>query len=150
MRDAALTARITPAVRHLASWVRECRLLLGVSQQTIARACGVSQGAMSRLESGRCLSIPLGTYLVVVAYFQAQAASVGMTLPPPSWLLDASLAFAVPELDATRAAILRGFDRCTPTQRDVIWRCLQPLLAAFGARPHLAQNHDATDAEPCP
>ncbi len=50
-------------MRGLGRQARRIREFLGMSQEQIARAAGVSQGAVSRLEGGRGLATPL---LVVV------------------------------------------------------------------------------------
>lgn len=50
-------------MRGLGRQARRIREFLGLSQEQIARAAGVSQGAVSRLEGGRGLATPL---LVVV------------------------------------------------------------------------------------
>lgn len=46
-------------MRTLGRQVRRVREFLGLSQDTLARSAGVSQGAVSRLEAGRGLATPL-------------------------------------------------------------------------------------------
>ena len=46
-------------MRDLGREVRRQREFLGLSQERLARAAGVSQGAVSRLEAGRGLATPL-------------------------------------------------------------------------------------------
>ena len=46
-------------MRNLGRQVRRIRKFLGLSQEQIARAAGVSQGAISRLEAARGLAMPL-------------------------------------------------------------------------------------------
>jgi transcriptional regulator with XRE-family HTH domain len=46
-------------ITEFGAQVRQVRELLGLSQEQVARAAGVSQGAVSRFEGGRGLSTPL-------------------------------------------------------------------------------------------
>jgi len=46
-------------MRDFGSQQRKAREFLGLSQEQLARAAGVSQGAVSRLEAGRGLATPL-------------------------------------------------------------------------------------------
>jgi transcriptional regulator with XRE-family HTH domain len=46
-------------MRDLGREVRRLREFVGLSQERLARASGVSQGAVSRLEAGRGLATPL-------------------------------------------------------------------------------------------
>ena len=45
--------------REFGRRIRRARALLGLSQEQLARAAGVSQGAVSRLETGRQLGTPM-------------------------------------------------------------------------------------------
>lgn len=86
----------------IARWSRDCRTLLGVSQETVAKASGVSQAAVSRLEHGSAATMGIRVYARVARYYAARAARLGMTLTPLR-LDDPSTAPAVTGLDATHA-----------------------------------------------
>jgi transcriptional regulator with XRE-family HTH domain len=65
-RDAA---RWREVIQLLAWHLRSLRNLLQLSQQQLATLAGVSQGAISRMEAGRCRDTPLVTYAKVAAAF---------------------------------------------------------------------------------
>ena len=52
-------------MRDLGQQLRRLRELLGLSQDQLARLAGVSQGAVSRLETGRGVATPLLTVLKI-------------------------------------------------------------------------------------
>lgn len=54
------------AISHLSKRLKIMRLLLNVSQDQLAITADVSQGAVSRIESGKCLNTPLISYVKVV------------------------------------------------------------------------------------
>jgi transcriptional regulator with XRE-family HTH domain len=69
-------------MRDFGSHIRRVREFFGLSQEQLARSAGVSQGAVSRFESGRGLSTPL---LVVLRINMALArAFTGHGSVPPS------------------------------------------------------------------
>jgi transcriptional regulator with XRE-family HTH domain len=72
-------------MRDLGRQLRRVREFLGLSQEQVARLAGVSQGAVSRLETSRGLATPL---LVVVRINLALARELGKLDPS---LLDAGL-----------------------------------------------------------
>jgi transcriptional regulator with XRE-family HTH domain len=84
-------------MRRLARQVRHVRQFLGLSQEELARRAGVSQGAVSRFETGRARMTPL---LIVVRISVALRRSMA--------IFDRD----VPS-DALRAA-LDGIDRLVP------------------------------------
>lgn len=64
-KDRSSSGRGTPSKQTWRQWitefgahVRRVREFLGLSQEQVARAAGVSQGAVSRFEGGRGLSTP--------------------------------------------------------------------------------------------
>ena len=87
----------TAWMRRLASQLRRLRRFLGLSQGELARRAGVSQGAVSRLETGRARMTPL----VVVL-------KIGVVLRQSMVVFDRD----VPS-DELRAA-LDGLDRLVP------------------------------------
>jgi transcriptional regulator with XRE-family HTH domain len=69
-RYAAADAGRWAELVKLVGWhVYSLRDLLHVSQEELARLAGVSQGGISRMESGRCLDMPLVSYAKVAAAF---------------------------------------------------------------------------------
>lgn len=117
----------------IARWSRDCRVLLGVSQDAVAKACGLSQAAVSRLEHGGAATQGLRVYARVARYYAARAARLGMTLAPLR-LDDPTTAPAVTGLDATHVKLLRAVTACTPSQRLAVWRVLEPLVAHLQGR----------------
>src|SRR5881396_910323 len=73
------------AMRGLGRQLRRVREFLGLSQDQVARLAGVSQGAVSRLETSRGLATPM---LVVVRINLVLARELGKLEPS---LLDAAL-----------------------------------------------------------
>jgi hypothetical protein len=49
-------------LRRLGTMVYACRTVAGLSQDQLGRLAHTSQGAVSRVESGACIAIPLVTY----------------------------------------------------------------------------------------
>ena len=70
-------------VMKLVAWhIHDLRDLLGLSQDQLAMRAGVSQGAVSRMEGGRCSETPLLTYARVVAAFCQQLGPLREQLRP--------------------------------------------------------------------
>lgn len=88
-------------VTALATTVRDVRRLLGWSQQMLANQAVVSQGAISRMESGHAGNVPLHSVVVVLRTLAAGAADFELPLSPTATHL---LAFA-PSIDGTFSAI---------------------------------------------
>jgi transcriptional regulator with XRE-family HTH domain len=65
-------------MREFGHHVRRVRAFLGLSQEELARRAGVSQGAISRFESGRGLHTP---FLVILKINLALAAALRATDP---------------------------------------------------------------------
>jgi transcriptional regulator with XRE-family HTH domain len=66
----------------LATTVRDVRRLLGWSQQQLADQAVVSQGTISRMETGRCGAIPFHSVVVVLRTLAAGAAALQVPLSP--------------------------------------------------------------------
>ena len=67
-------------MRGLGRHKRRVREFLGLSQEQLARLAGVSQGAISRLESGRGLATPLLVVMKINAALKRASASVAPEL----------------------------------------------------------------------
>jgi transcriptional regulator with XRE-family HTH domain len=100
----------TQVVGALATTVRDVRRMLGWSQQQLADQAVVSQGAISRMETGRCGAVPLHTVVVVLRTLAAGAATLQVPLSPTAAQL---LAFA-PSLDG-------GFSAIEPLDPDFVY-----------------------------
>jgi DNA-binding XRE family transcriptional regulator len=67
--------------RGLAHWIRSTRQTLGLSQQQVADAAHLSQGAVSRLESGRHLDAPLVSYAKTLTVLCRATAPLAVRTP---------------------------------------------------------------------
>jgi DNA-binding XRE family transcriptional regulator len=88
-------------MRRLASQLRRLRRFLGLSQGELARRAGVSQGAVSRLETGRARMTPLVVVLKIGVVLRQSMAVFDRDVPS----------------DELRAA-LDGLDRLVPFARQ--------------------------------
>jgi transcriptional regulator with XRE-family HTH domain len=77
----------SPAKVDWANWMRglgqskrRVRELLGLSQEQLARLAGVSQGAVSRFESGRALATPLIVVMKINAALRGAMAGIDPAL----------------------------------------------------------------------
>ena len=75
-------ARWREVTKLLAWHVHNLRDLLQLSQDQLARCAGVSQGAISRMEAGRCTDTPLVTYARVAAAFCRELAPLRDQVTP--------------------------------------------------------------------
>ena len=67
-------------MRDFGSELRRVRKLLGLSQEELGRHAGVSQGAVSRLEAGKGLNVPLVAVLKIDAVLAAGLARLNEDL----------------------------------------------------------------------
>src|SRR5215831_12642259 len=70
-------------MRALGRRVRHVREFLGLTQDELGRAAGVSQGAISRLESGRGLATPLLVVVKIGGALQQSLAKVDRAMLSP-------------------------------------------------------------------
>jgi|SRR5262245_31605803 len=115
---------------------RHCRLMresLGLSQVEIADAAGTSQGAISRLESGKHVDL---RFIGVVNVIRALAAAVPYVQTAVSPTVQVLLAIAdnlpplaAPPLDPELATFLRAYYALPATTRKTCMRLLLPIVA---------------------
>ena len=124
-------------MRDLGREVRRLREFLGLSQERLARAAGVSQGAVSRLEAGRGLATPL-----LVAVKIRLVLIEGLRALDPALLSDELrrtvdaehvVAFSVNGADPKVVAKDRGLDEVIQLYRRLPERQREPLLAILRA-----------------
>lgn len=124
-RSSITTAEAT--IQRLARWSAQCRTALGLSQEKAATAAGISQGGVSRLESGKCLNIPLVSYLVLARYYTGVGLASGIELTDPALLLRDPERIAH-GLDPTHYAILQLLTEATPTQQKLLLEIVRAVV----------------------
>jgi len=111
-------------IRTLAVSVRELRLALGWSQNDLATRAVVSQGAISRLEAGDKLNLPLHTVVVVMQQLAHAAQSLDIPLTPSTQALVAFLApytgTVTTPLDPTLVSLVRVYQGFTAAQQQAL------------------------------
>jgi transcriptional regulator with XRE-family HTH domain len=143
-------------VRVLAQWSMRCREIFGMSQERVARRAGKSQGAISRLESGRCVATPLITYRAVERVYRKLALEAGVTFPEPGVVRYMTEEEPALQRDPARVAWVAGWNAATPRQRVLLEAVVKSLLEGLGvkvpgqlsggeARPEVGGNEE----EPC-
>lgn len=112
----------TSWMRDFGLAIRRSRELVGISQGELARLCGVSQAAVSRLEAARGMATPLTVVLRILSVLQRPIAA----LPPDkvprdlTMLLDLSMAGRrgpSSDFDSGLAQLLERYREMTPAQR---------------------------------
>ena len=127
-------ARGMACIRAFAKWSADCRRDLGhISQSDVGKSAGVSQGAISRIESGNCTSIALVTYIAVHNFYQDAAAATGVALAVTPNLLHEPHTWTGPPLDAARIQWLRLWDTAPIRLRPVLLACSTAMLDATHA-----------------
>jgi transcriptional regulator with XRE-family HTH domain len=122
-------------MRDLGRQIRRGREFLGLSQEQLARLAGVSQGAVSRLETARGLATPT---LVVLRVSRVLAGELGKVQPD---VMDSDLRTMRSVLDASDESLLESSGvRADPHLEELmeIYRTTAPaqrpaLLAIFRA-----------------
>lgn len=126
-----------PALWHrLAAQCRDLRHLCGKSQMEIAAMAGVSQGAVSRLESGRLHRFSVTTVTKVLAALARTSETLDTAVPshllPPLTLvrqvLPALDTLPLPPLDPELAELLRLYNLIPRAQRRLVLQVMRPLL----------------------
>jgi transcriptional regulator with XRE-family HTH domain len=112
-------------VTTLGTTVREVRKLLHWTQQELAAHAVVSQGAISRLETGHCAAIPFHSVVVVLRTLATGAERLQIPLSPTAAQL---LAFA-PSLNG-------GFRAIAPLDADLAYIAQTLQRIPRPARPH--------------
>lgn len=108
-------------MQRLSRSLAELRKALGWSQQTLADRAVVSQGAISRLESGTVVNVPLHTAVVVTQALMQGSQQLYLPFAPPIQALQGFLAtfdgHLVQPLDPTFLAMLKVYHSLTATQQ---------------------------------
>lgn len=138
-------------MRDLGRQIRRGREFLGLSQEQLARLAGVSQGAVSRLETARGLATPT---LVVLRVSRVLAGELGkvqpdvmdpdlrtmrsVLLPSDEAMLESTIVHADPHLEE----LMEIYRKMAPAQRPAMLailraavsalKCLPPLLLSLG------------------
>lgn len=132
-------------MRDLGRQIRRGRELLGLSQEQLARLAGVSQGAVSRLETARGLATPT---LVVLRVSRVLAGELGKVEPAmldadlrsmrsvlrPS---DAALTEAATNADPHLEELMEIYRRMAPAQRPAMLAILRAAVQALKCMPPL-------------
>lgn len=147
---AMLSTEWREVVRTLAREARELRRLLGWSQEHVADLATVSQGAVSRLESGRMLNVPLHTVVVVMQVLVQGAEQVGIQLTAATYaFLSPFEGCIVHPIDPTFASMLRVFHRFPIAQQAAFVTFLESMLAPTREDTH-GLNAAGGGADPAP
>jgi transcriptional regulator with XRE-family HTH domain len=123
-------------MRGLGGAIRRARALAGISQAELAHLAGVSQGAVSRLESARGLSTPLVGVLRVLAALRGPLVTVPRSELPQDLglLLDLTASGsqgAATGLDAGLLALMESYRAMKPTQRALFLRVASATAEAI-------------------
>jgi len=122
--------------RQLGVRARRLRCVLGVSQQKIATAARVSQGGVSRIESGQCHSTPLISYVKLFGTLVRGLEALGTDLPRETREFLVAVRALVPEVLSTHtdplenqplATLLATLAALTPERQAVFYTLVQPL-----------------------
>jgi transcriptional regulator with XRE-family HTH domain len=115
------------------------RTLAGWSQVELAALAGTSQGAVSRLESGRCSQVPLVSVLKLLHALAAVVPQLEGAVAPTARALLAcvgELATPARPLDPGLAALLRAYHALPPGRRQTFLRLVLPIAAILDDRAH--------------
>lgn len=126
-------ARWRLIMKETAKAVHDTRKLFGWSQEGLARKAGVSQGTISRLESGNCAAIPFHTIVSVLHELSKGISEVGLPISPAVQglftFVNPSLGPVVKATDANFASFAHAYHRCTPTQKHAVSQFLIALTS---------------------
>jgi transcriptional regulator with XRE-family HTH domain len=139
------TLRITPRapltprqdwrefMEALAHDVRAARAALGCSQDDLAERARLSQGAISRLEAGGVLAIPLRTVFQVLTTLAAASGPIDVAVPALIRSLIAHTpAHAGEVLDPALAALLFVLHDLDPRRRAAVLDAALAIARALG------------------
>jgi transcriptional regulator with XRE-family HTH domain len=123
--------------RRLARHCRDLRHLCGLSQAELAAVAGVSQGAVSRLESGRLHNFPVTTVTQIFAALARVTGPIDAAIPADMLaalalvrsLLPALTTPPAPPLEPELAELLRLYHALPRPHRAVMLAVLRPLAA---------------------
>jgi transcriptional regulator with XRE-family HTH domain len=124
-------------VRTLGVQLRVIRTALDWSQEDVARRAAVSQGAVSRMESGHCASTPLVSYLKVWSIVLGALGPIEGQLGADIRAMVAMLRTAAPALAQRSAdvfaeprfgAVLAAYRAGDAVERDRLLRIMEAVL----------------------
>lgn len=125
-------------LKGTAQTVRELRGLLGWSQETLARQARLSQGAISRFETGLLEGVPLLTAVKLLTTLAAGAQAVALPLSPAAReLLSFGALFAHPvvltgPLEADLVQLIHAFHQLPEEPRKAVLRLIESATDLFG------------------
>lgn len=132
-------------LRHIAMLghvVQELRQMLGLSQQTLADRAGISQGAISRLESGEHPEVPLISVARVAQALSQLAPWVDGVLPRTQSALFELARDLPPSVtgkgeppDPGLRRLLNAYWLLTPPRRAVLIELVLPLASYLNGAP---------------
>jgi transcriptional regulator with XRE-family HTH domain len=133
-------------MQGLGSAIRRARELAGISQAELAQVAGVSQGAVSRLESARGLSTPLVGVLRVLAALRAPFGTIPRSELPQDLglLLDLTAAGSKgsgTDLDTGLVALMEWYRAMKPPQRALFLRVASATANAILDAPAQSNPH---------
>jgi transcriptional regulator with XRE-family HTH domain len=140
---AEVLARMPQAIAHRA---RELRTVLGLSQEEVARRAGVSQGAVSRVESGGCAMVSVHTVLGIFVALVGELAPLRERCTPGvrrmvevvETILPLTQEGPSPILeDRAFEGLVRMYHELDGTERRHFVRIVTPLLELLTDRPVL-------------
>jgi len=110
-------------MQGMGRFTRRLRLMTGLSQEQLAQAAGVSQGAISRLEAGRAVNTPM----IVVLKINAAMRQVIARLPAGALSEDAKRVMAphaagIPETELGFDVFPVGHDELLESWIQLFWR----------------------------
>ena len=138
-------------MRAMGRFTRRLRLFVGWSQAELARQAGVSQAAISSLESGRSVNTPMVVNLKIHLAMRRGLATL------PSNLLSAEVRslMEVPALDRSGdpllCEVIELFSSIRPAWRSNVLEVLRPvaeMLAGVDAEPGGRSNDDRPASQP--
>lgn len=125
--------------RRVGTRVHQLRELLGLSQERLAQVAGVSQGAVSRVESGRCNATPLITHAKLFAALSRELGDIrpdALTAEVQEFLM--TIRRLVPVFwtdgmplvgDPGLGKLMTAYAALRDPEREAFLRCVLPLAA---------------------
>jgi transcriptional regulator with XRE-family HTH domain len=120
-------------IQELGITIRRLRSLVGWSQQKLADRAVMSQGAISRLESGHCLVIPLHSVITVMRTLAPALKEMGIEVSPgaQAMISFSQLPLEAQNVDPDLVWVSRSLREMTPRQREVFIKTMRPLVEFF-------------------
>jgi transcriptional regulator with XRE-family HTH domain len=136
-------------VHTIGTSVRELRLLLGWSQQYLADQSVVSQGAISRMEAGRCGAVPFSSVVSVFRTLAAGATAAYVPVSPAAAHLfdfaqEITGAFALTEPDSDLVVIVHALQLVPYQRRPAFVQIIREIAAMLGHEDDTARSSHYT------